>query len=495
MHKIITAFSASLITLATSANEFHYENIPVGDQPSSLAGAYTSIMKSSYGMHYNPAGIEGIGNTLSGTINAYSYENSKYSNVFPKPTSVNWDDGERDLDYVDQSLDRTSQTILPGFLGYTTTLGDFTVGAYVSTTDISYEELDEFGTFNYKGTISIYTDDEDNEDQDIEYNEQGEVIENRDFSLDSEYKVTQFGISSAYKLTESLDIGFTLSGIFKKKKEVTISEIQYFEFSAETDYYFEEITQASTRLLDDEVLIEPKFGAIYHRDNYAIGFTISQKYGLSRDLQYSDKWTKGNKETSEFYFGNDEENEFDRRTARFDVDDKQDYPLAIAVGANITFDIFMLTMDIHHYNKVDAPVKFSRANEYGSIIDITREFQAVTNLSAAVEVTISNKTKISFGMYTDNSNISLDDFNEQRGSDFVIFRPQEKIDFVGVSLSLNHKTEDYNITTGLVVNVGDGDGSNSQLENFGGGEVDETNSATHFKIKKQVLSLYFGVQY
>jgi hypothetical protein len=93
-----------------------------------------------------------------------------------------------------------------------------------------------FDTFNYKGSISIYTGDEDDDDLHIEYNEQGEVIENRDFSLDSEYKVTQFGFSSAYKLNESIDIGVTFSGIFKKKKEVTVSEIQYFQFSADTDY-------------------------------------------------------------------------------------------------------------------------------------------------------------------------------------------------------------------------------------------------------------------
>jgi hypothetical protein len=478
-----------------SANEFHYENIPVGDQPSALAGAYTSIMKSSYGMHYNPASIQGIGNTLSGTINAYSYENSNYSNVFPKPTSVNWEDGERELDYVDQSLDRTSQTILPGFLGYTTTIGNFTIGAYLATTDISYEELDEYGTYNYKGLISIFTDDEIDDDLHIEHNEQGEVIENRDFSLDSEYKVTQFGFSSAYKLNESIDLGITFSGIFKKKKEVTISEIQYFELSSDTDYYFENITQASTRLLDDEVLIEPKFGAIYHQDNYAIGFTVSQKYSLSRDFQYSDKWSNGNKETSEFYFGDDEENEFDRRTARFDIDDQQDYPLAVAVGANITFDNIMLTMDIHHYNKVDSAVKFSSANDYGNVIDITRQFQAVTNFSAAVELAISNKTKISLGIYTDKSNISLDSFNEQRTADVVLFRPQEDVDFIGVAFSVNHNTSNYNIITGLVLNVGDGYGSNSQLENFGGGDIDESTSTTQFKIKKQVLSLYFGVQY
>jgi hypothetical protein len=495
MHKIFIAFPVSLICFITHANEFHYENIPVGDQPSALAGAYTSIMNSSYGMHYNPASIQGIGNTLSGTINAYSYESSKYSNVFPKPTSVSWEDGDREVGYVDESLDRTSQTILPGFLGYTTTLGDFTVGAYLATTDISYEELDEYGTFNYKGSISIYTDDEDDDDLHIEHNEQGEVIENRDFSLDSEYKVTQFGFSSAYKLNESIDIGVTFSGIFKKKKEVTVSEIQYFQFSTDTDYYFEDITQASTRLLDDEVLIEPKFGAIYHQDNYAIGFTISQKYSLSRDLQYSDKWANGIKETSEFYFGDDEENEFDRRTARFDIDTKQDYPLAIEVGANVTFDNMMLAMDIHHYNKVDSPIEFSSASEYGSVIDITRAFESVTNISAAIEVEISNKTKIAFGIYTDNSNISLDAFNEQRADGVVLFRPQEDVDFIGVTFSVNHKASNYNITTGLVMNFGDGYGTNSQLDNFGGGEIDEITSATQFKIKKEVLSLYFGVQY
>jgi hypothetical protein len=152
-------------------------------------------------------------------------------------------------------------------------------------------------------------------------------------------------------------------------------------------------------------------------------------------------------------------------------------------------------MDIHHYNKVDSPVEFSSASEYGSVIDITRSFEAVTNISAAIEVAISNKTKIAFGLYTDNSNISLDAFNEQRADGVVLFRPQEDVDFIGVTFSVNHKASNYNITTGLVVNVGDGYGTNSQLDNFGGGEIDEINSATQFKIKKQVLSLYFGVQY
>ena len=494
MQRIIIAFASFLMCSITNADEFHYENLPVGDQPSALAGAYTSIMKSSYGMHYNPASIQGVGDTLSGTINAFTYSNSKYSNVFPTPIEVIWEDGKRDLDYAEQSLERTSKSFMPGFLGYTTTLGDFTVGAYLATTDISYEELDEYGTFNYEGSISLFIE-TGIDDEYIEYEEQGQVRENRDFSLDSEYKVTQFGFSSAYKISEFIDLGVTLSGIIKKNKEVVISEIQYLEFSNDTDYRYEDITQASTRLLDDQVLIEPKIGVIYHQDNYAIGMTISQKYNISRTLQYNDKWTNGSTETSEFYFGDDEESEFVTQSSRFSVDEKQDYPLSISIGGNVNFDNIMLTMDIHHYAKVDSPVQFSAANEHGNIIDITKEFQSVTNLSAAVEVAISTQTKIALGFYTDNSNISLDDFGEQWENNTVLFHPQEEVDLVGFSISLNHKTSDYNITTGLVVTVGDGYGSNYQLESFGGGVINQENSATHFKIKKNIISLFFGVQY
>jgi len=39
------------------ADEFHYNNLLIGDRASGMGGAYTAISDDASGMYYNPAGI------------------------------------------------------------------------------------------------------------------------------------------------------------------------------------------------------------------------------------------------------------------------------------------------------------------------------------------------------------------------------------------------------------------------------------------------------
>src|SRR3989338_10609470 len=62
---------SSLIT-EVFADEYHYNNIIIGDRASGMGGAYTAISDDPSGLYYNPAGIAfSFGRSLSGGAQAY----------------------------------------------------------------------------------------------------------------------------------------------------------------------------------------------------------------------------------------------------------------------------------------------------------------------------------------------------------------------------------------------------------------------------------------
>lgn len=54
------------------ADQFHYNNVIVGDRAMGLGGAYTAIADDASGVYYNPAGLGfALSNDISGSANAY----------------------------------------------------------------------------------------------------------------------------------------------------------------------------------------------------------------------------------------------------------------------------------------------------------------------------------------------------------------------------------------------------------------------------------------
>jgi long-subunit fatty acid transport protein len=63
--------STTLLTQVTHADQFHYNNVLMGDRAAGLGGAFGAVSDDASGVHYNPAGLGfALSNDISGSANA-----------------------------------------------------------------------------------------------------------------------------------------------------------------------------------------------------------------------------------------------------------------------------------------------------------------------------------------------------------------------------------------------------------------------------------------
>jgi len=178
------------------ADEYHYNDIIVGDRAAGLAGAYVAISDDPAGLFYNPAGIAyAPSNKLSASMNAYHVTRANYKNVFTKAS------GEKD--WV-----RESNVFMPNFFGITQSLGPGVFGFSYAVTDAILEDQDQ--TFeNINERINRFT---------INFNNQ-----------DTTYNI---GPSYAIAINDRFSVGLTLYGFFRQREKILN---QIFDFKDETD--------------------------------------------------------------------------------------------------------------------------------------------------------------------------------------------------------------------------------------------------------------------
>jgi len=66
------------------ADQFHYQNIIIGDRALGMGGAYAAVADDSSGVYYNPAGLGfALSNDVSGSANAFYKKKVTYKNILP----------------------------------------------------------------------------------------------------------------------------------------------------------------------------------------------------------------------------------------------------------------------------------------------------------------------------------------------------------------------------------------------------------------------------
>ena len=66
------------------ADQFHYQNIIIGDRALGMGGAYSAVADDSSGVYYNPAGLGfALSNDVSGSANAFYAKKVTYKNILP----------------------------------------------------------------------------------------------------------------------------------------------------------------------------------------------------------------------------------------------------------------------------------------------------------------------------------------------------------------------------------------------------------------------------
>lgn len=166
-----TAFFLCFSTLAF-ADEFHYNNLLIGDRASGMGGAYTAISDDASGMYYNPAGIVYVTDkNFSASVNAYSSQTKKYENVIGGQPFV-----------------RKSNALLANYFGIVKPIGQYKFGFSYAVPDAVNEDLSQT-VRNVPSTISDY---------DFTIN-----LNNRDNTYN-------FGPSLAAAINNDLAVGITL---------------------------------------------------------------------------------------------------------------------------------------------------------------------------------------------------------------------------------------------------------------------------------------------
>ncbi len=159
----------------STADEFHYNNLLIGDRATGMGGAYTGVSDDPSGLYYNPAGIVyTTGRNLSASVNAYYNTSKEYKNVIG---GNGWT--------------RNATSLLPNFFGIVQPLGKLKFGFSYAVPDSIKEDQDQTFGGNIPTTLGSpairYT---------INFNNE-----------DSTYLI---GPSIAGELTSSLSAGLTL---------------------------------------------------------------------------------------------------------------------------------------------------------------------------------------------------------------------------------------------------------------------------------------------
>lgn len=159
----------------STADEFHYNNMLIGDRASGMGGAYTGVSDDPSGLYYNPAGIVyTTGRNLSASVNAYYNTSKEYKSVIG---GNGWE--------------RKATSLLPNFFGIVQPLGKLKFGFSYAVPDSIKEDQDQ--TFGGSLPTSL-----------------GSPAIRYTINFNNEDSTYLIGPSIAGELTSSLSAGLTL---------------------------------------------------------------------------------------------------------------------------------------------------------------------------------------------------------------------------------------------------------------------------------------------
>lgn len=289
--KIQVAVLLAVTSLAATSwgDEFHYNNILIGDRASGMGGAYTAVSDDPGGLYYNPAGIAySTGKSLSASVNAYSVSNRTYKGVIGG-----------------QDWTRTSSTLLPNFFGIIQPVGKFKLGFSYAVPDSNQENQDQ--RFYRSDVPGVHT---------VNFNNKNDT--------------NLFGPSAAVQLKDSLSVGATLY-VHKRSTEAILNNSIVADNGV--NYVWKsEYTES------DEWGVRPVVGVMWSpADKVSVGLTVSKTVILKSDILTQSTLSSDTSPVPQ--------RDFTRYT------DKRKYPYQITAGvAFFPNSSLLLTGDLSYYS-------------------------------------------------------------------------------------------------------------------------------------------------
>lgn len=398
-----------LASQSTFADQYHYNNILIGNRATGLAGSYVAISDDPSGLYYNPSGIVySASSNITANMNAYNIGRTKYIAALKTSTGKN-------VDWI-----RTSSALVPNFFGITQPLGPGTVGFSYAITDSLLEDQGQtFHDILQAGTKFT-----------INFNNQ-DVTNN-------------VGPSYAISIGDNFSIGLTMYAYFRTQERIFN---QIYQLPNDGQAIVEnagELNETSTEqapffianqyLSLSEYGVKPILGMTYTPfSKLSLGLSLTQVFLLSSTIEQQDSSASNicindenvrercnNTQPASFYLINQTNN------------DTRSFPWQVNVGAAYFHsNRLMLTANAWIYEAVNLTNR------------------PLVNVAGGLEFYITGKFAVRMGAYTNLANTPKLVPNS-------INVHNEHLDIIGSTISFTHFTRSSAISVGAAGTYGRG---------------------------------------
>ena len=331
----------------SSADQYHYKNLLIGERPAGMAGAYTAVSDTPEGAFYNPAGIAyAVGKSLSVSVNAYHNSSLNYEGVLG---GGDWT--------------RESSSLVPNFFGMIQPWGDGKVALSYAVPDIIEEDQNQL--YRNFGNVSSLTVNLSN--------------------IDKTYKI---GPSYAQKINDDLSVGVTLYFNYRQVKQVFS---QYYLLK-NGEYEWQNSNYRLT-----EYGVEPKLGVMWSpHDRISLGLTLSKNTVL--DSETRSQWI-GKTDLTTPLITDSVEPDISVSS------EKKDYPIALSLGgAWFKSESLMVSCDLDYFEAVSSENRESVLNfAVGAEYYLSEEYA----LRGGFYTNMANTPAVEAGLSGQDDNIDI----------------------------------------------------------------------------------------
>ena len=393
-----------LITSPAFADEYHYNNILIGDRAAGMAGAYTAISDDPSGLYYNPAGIVfAPGRSFSASVNAYQYSKKTYKDVLG---GNGWE--------------RVSSNLLPNYFGVIQPLGKGKLGFSYAVPDTRLENQAQT-FYNIPGIDPVTS-------QPITITRY--VINMND--IDYTYN---FGPSYAFKINDKLSLGATAYMHYRDRQLISnhfVAVDNNLSIAGDERYQWQNVYDTVS-----EWGLKPAFGVMWTpMDKVSFGFTMSKSYMFNsnrrKQITFRDLDSGSNLPAYNVWESND----------------NREFPLTTTIGAAyFPTESLLLSADISHNNGASSTLNFKNISTGATAALYTPQSETV-NAAIGAEYYPSARIALRSGLFTNMANtpnLTTGNANEP-----------EHIDMYGASLSISHFTRSSSLTFGGSYSYGTG---------------------------------------
>lgn len=394
---LFISYSFPLFIPIAHADEYHYNNIIIGDRAVGMGGAYTAVSDDPSGLYYNPAGIVfAFGRSLSGGAHAYHVVQKEYKDVLG---GNGWK--------------RSSSEVLPNYFGIIQPLGSGKVGFSFAIPDAILEDQAQ--------TISNFQGSDPDTNNPL-------IVTRFVINTNDSDRTYNFGPTYGKKITDMLSFGTTLY-VHNRNRNFIFNQL----LNSDDERY----ALSNEYLTVSELGVRPILGLMWTPVvKWSIGTKISTTYLFESHIRKQKALRGLNYSSNQPTFSVGKSG------------DKRNFPIVTTLGiAYFPSERLLFSSDISHYTA--APYNLILRDEvFGTNEFIHIAQQSIFNIAVGAEYYIYEDLALRGGLHTNFA-------NTPKLVSGKLFQA-EHIDMYGASLSISQFARSTSLTMGGSYEYGTG---------------------------------------